>query len=151
MIAEAYTEDAIARRHLDAMVRNTEQMMKRAVLTGTAIGTVTRRPNLNDDTFTTRIDLGHKPLDAQGVSFNGGATGTLIGKTDCIPADIDAHYAKLAIDPFEYSMANRLDAMQHTVIKYVTRFRDKGGIRDLHAARKTIDMLIAHEQKKGRA
>ena len=34
------------------------------------------------------------------------------------------HYAKLAIQPMEYSMANKLDACQHTAIKYVTRFRD---------------------------
>lgn len=60
---------------------------------------------------------------------------------------IDAHYAKLAIGPFEYSMKNGLDAMQHTIIKYVTRFRDKGGIRDLEAALKTIDLLIAYEKE----
>ena len=35
-----------------------------------------------------------------------------------------SHYAKLAIQPMEYSMANKLDACQHTAIKYVTRFRD---------------------------
>lgn len=61
-----------------------------------------------------------------------------------LPA-IDAHYAKLAIQPMEYSMHNKLDAMQHTIIKYVTRFRDKGGKRDLLAARQTIDMLIEYE------
>lgn len=58
---------------------------------------------------------------------------------------IDAHYAKLPIQPMQYSMKNGLDPMQHTVIKYVTRFRDKGGMRDLLAARKTLDMLIEYE------
>ena len=59
--------------------------------------------------------------------------------------EIDAHYSKLAIQPMQYSMDNKLDPLQHTIIKYVTRFRDKGGKRDLLAARKTIDMLIEYE------
>ena len=62
---------------------------------------------------------------------------------------IDAHYTKHAIEPMEYSMANKLDAMQHTVVKYVTRFRDKHGKRDLLAARHVLDMLIAREYPNG--
>lgn len=57
------------------------------------------------------------------------------------------HYKKLAIQPMEYSMANNLDACQHTAIKYITRFRDKGGIADLHKAKHVIDMLIEFEDK----
>lgn len=57
------------------------------------------------------------------------------------------HYKKLRIQPMEYSMANGLDACQHTVVKYVTRFRDKGGVADLKKARHTIDMLIQFEEK----
>ena len=53
-------------------------------------------------------------------------------------SEIDAHYTKLAIQPMQYSMDNKLDPMQHTIIKYVTRFRDKGGLRDLLAARRTM-------------
>lgn len=55
------------------------------------------------------------------------------------------HYSKLAIQPMEYSMANKLDACQHSIIKYVTRFRDKNGLADLQKARHVIDMLIEHE------
>lgn len=62
---------------------------------------------------------------------------------------IDAHYTKHAIEPMEYSMANKLDAMQHTVVKYVTRFRDKHGKRDLLAARHVLDMLIKREYPNG--
>lgn len=57
------------------------------------------------------------------------------------------HYKDYAIQPMEYSMANGLDACQHTVIKYVTRFRQKGGIQDLEKAKHTIDMLIEFERK----
>ena len=59
------------------------------------------------------------------------------------------HYSKLKIQPMEYSMANNLDACQHTIIKYVTRFRDKAGVQDLEKARHVIDMLIEFENKKG--
>lgn len=58
------------------------------------------------------------------------------------------HYTKLKIQPMEYSMANGLDACQHTIIKYVTRFRDKNGLEDLKKARHTLDMLIEFEQDK---
>lgn len=58
------------------------------------------------------------------------------------------HYTKLEIQPMEYSMRNGLDPLQHTAIKYVTRFRDKNGIEDLMKARDCIDMLIEYE--KGR-
>ena len=58
------------------------------------------------------------------------------------------HYKRMKIQPMEFSMANGLDACQHTIIKYVTRFRDKGGVEDLRKARHTIDMLIAFEEGK---
>lgn len=58
------------------------------------------------------------------------------------------HYSKLAIQPIEYSMANKLDACQHTIIKYVTRCYDKGGIADMEKARHTIDLMIQFEIKK---
>ena len=57
------------------------------------------------------------------------------------------HYKDLAIQPMEYSMANKLDPLQHTVIKYVTRFRNKAGIDDLKKAIHSIEMLIDYEQE----
>ena len=59
------------------------------------------------------------------------------------------HYTKLelAIQPMRYSMENGLDPLQHTIIKYVTRFRDKNGIEDLEKAKHCIDMLIEFERK----
>lgn len=58
------------------------------------------------------------------------------------------HYKKLKIQPMEYSMANGLDACQHSVVRYVTRFRDKGGIQDLEKAKHCIDLLIEFEGRK---
>lgn len=57
------------------------------------------------------------------------------------------HYKKLAIQPMRFSMENKLDALQHTAIKYITRFRDKGGVQDLEKAKHCIDMLIQFEQQ----
>ena len=57
------------------------------------------------------------------------------------------HYKAMKIQPMEYSMANGLDACQHSIIKYVSRFRQKGGIADLEKARHVIDMLIEFESK----
>lgn len=55
------------------------------------------------------------------------------------------HYTKLAIQPMEYSMRNHLNACQHSVVKYITRYKDKGGIEDLRKAKHCIDMLIQYE------
>ena len=56
------------------------------------------------------------------------------------------HYTDCVIQPFEYSMANKLDPMQHTIIKYVTRFRSKNGIVDLEKAKHTLELLIEWEK-----
>lgn len=58
------------------------------------------------------------------------------------------HYTKMAIQPFQYSMANGLDPLQHTIIKYVSRFRDKNGTEDLRKAIHCIELLIEFEDKK---
>ncbi len=56
-----------------------------------------------------------------------------------------SHYKHLPIQPMEYSFRNTLDPCQHTVIKYVTRFRSKGGKEDLIKAKHCIDLLIQLE------
>jgi hypothetical protein len=58
------------------------------------------------------------------------------------------HYTDMVIQPMTYSMVNGLDACQHTIIKYVSRFRAKNGIEDLEKAKHCIDLLIEFERKK---
>jgi hypothetical protein len=58
------------------------------------------------------------------------------------------HYSALAIQPMQYSLVNNLDAAQHTAIKYITRFRAKGGVEDLRKAIHVIEMLIEFEQTR---
>lgn len=55
------------------------------------------------------------------------------------------HYKDMPIQPMEFSMLNGLDACQHTIIKYVCRFRNKGGRQDLEKAKHVIDLLIGFE------
>lgn len=57
------------------------------------------------------------------------------------------HYKKLAIQPVEYIMANGIPYMEGNAIKYLTRWRDKGGVQDLNKAKHYIEMLIENEEK----
>lgn len=52
------------------------------------------------------------------------------------------HYKQCPIQPVEYIYYNDLDYFQGNVIKYVTRYKDKGGIVDLEKARHYLDLYI---------
>ena len=58
------------------------------------------------------------------------------------------HYAKMKVQPIEYILANNVPFVEANVIKYVSRWRAKGGVEDLKKARHMLDLLIAHEEKK---
>ena len=58
------------------------------------------------------------------------------------------HYKKMAIQVVEYCHANNIPFMEGCVIKYVSRWRDKGGIADLEKAKHFLEMLIELETKK---
>ena len=58
------------------------------------------------------------------------------------------HYKKLKIQPIEYIHANGIPFAEGSAIKYLTRWRDKGGIKDLEKARHFIDLLIELETRK---
>jgi len=58
------------------------------------------------------------------------------------------HYKDLKIQPVEYIHANHIGYFEGNVIKYVTRWRAKGGTADLEKARHYIDMLIELERRK---
>lgn len=60
------------------------------------------------------------------------------------------HYKKLSIQPVEYIHANSISYFEGNVIKYVTRWRDKGGLEDLEKARHYLDLLIEFETKNAR-
>lgn len=55
-----------------------------------------------------------------------------------------SHYKKLAIQPMEYALKNKLDYAQANVVKYVTRHADKNGKEDLLKAIHNIELMIEH-------
>lgn len=65
-----------------------------------------------------------------------GALGTQVG---------GSHYTDCKIQPIEYIWANNLGFSEGNIIKYVTRWRSKGGIKDLEKAKHHIALLIEHE------
>ena len=57
------------------------------------------------------------------------------------------HYKELAIQPVEYIHANNIGYFEGNVIKYVSRWRNKNGVKDLEKAKHYIDLLIELEGK----
>ncbi|MEZ2874145.1 MULTISPECIES: DUF3310 domain-containing protein [Pseudomonas chlororaphis group] len=57
------------------------------------------------------------------------------------------HYKSLKIQPVEFIHANGIPFAEGSVIKYVTRWRDKGGIADLEKAKHFLEILIELERK----
>lgn len=61
------------------------------------------------------------------------------------------HYKDMAIQPVEYIHRNGLGFCEGAVIKYVSRWRAKDGLKDLEKARHFIDLLIQMETQGGEA
>lgn len=59
------------------------------------------------------------------------------------------HYKDLKIQPVEYIHANNIGYMEGNVIKYVSRWRAKNGVKDLEKAKHYIELLIQLEQRNG--
>ena len=52
------------------------------------------------------------------------------------------HYQSKAIQPWDYIVSNRLGYLEGNVVKYVSRWQDKGGRQDLEKARHYLDKLL---------
>ncbi len=50
------------------------------------------------------------------------------------------HYLVLAIQPFEFALTNSWDAAAFSILKYITRHRNKNGIEDLRKARHIVEI-----------
>jgi hypothetical protein len=74
----------------------------------------------------------------------------LVNSTALAKQEGGDHYKKLAIQPVEYIHANGIGYFEGNVIKYVTRWHDKGGIADLHKAKHYIELLVELELKAQR-
>lgn len=59
------------------------------------------------------------------------------------------HYVGCAIQPIEYIHANGIPFTEGCIIKYATRWRNKGGITDLEKIEHFARLLIELEQRRG--
>ena len=57
-----------------------------------------------------------------------------------------SHYKNLKIQPVEYIHANQLPYIEGNIVKYITRWRDKNGIKDLEKIKHYVDLLIELEK-----
>ena len=57
-----------------------------------------------------------------------------------------SHY-QLPIQPIEYILANGLGYCEANAVKYVSRWRNKGGVQDLKKAIHYLEMLIEQDEK----
>lgn len=58
------------------------------------------------------------------------------------------HYQGLKIQPVDFIEANNLDFNQGNIIKYVCRYKEKGGIIDLEKAKYYLERLIKNQEKE---
>lgn len=61
------------------------------------------------------------------------------------------HYCNKKIQPIEYIMGNRLEFAEGSIVKYITRWREKGGITDLEKIKHYCDFLIEEAETNGKA
>ena len=58
------------------------------------------------------------------------------------------HYKDLKIQPIEYIHANSLGYCEANVVKYISRWKSKGGLQDLKKVKHYVDLLIKLEGLK---
>jgi hypothetical protein len=57
-----------------------------------------------------------------------------------------SHYKSKAIQPWDYIASNHLGYLEGNVVKYVSRWKDKGGLEDLKKAQHYLTKLIEVNQ-----
>jgi hypothetical protein len=55
------------------------------------------------------------------------------------------HYGKNAIQPWDFIIANNIGYLEGSAIKYLCRWKDKGGVNDLRKAIHFIEKAIEVE------
>ena len=58
------------------------------------------------------------------------------------------HYKNKAIQPWDYIASNEMGYLEGNVVKYVSRWQDKGGLSDLDKAKHYLEKLIEVETDK---
>ena len=59
------------------------------------------------------------------------------------------HYcAGFEIEPLDFILKNQLDFLEGNIVKYISRYDQKGGVKDLKKAKFYLDKLIEREVSK---
>jgi hypothetical protein len=53
------------------------------------------------------------------------------------------HYDRMKIQPITFIVDNDIPFIEGNIIKYVCRWKDKGGVEDLKKAKHYLDILIS--------
>jgi len=64
------------------------------------------------------------------------------------PAQVGGTHYDTPIQPIEFIEANNLPFHESNIIKYITRWRNKNGLEDLHKAQWYLNRLIQLEESK---
>ena len=59
-----------------------------------------------------------------------------------------SHYKKYKIQPVEFIIKNNIGFVEGNIIKYILRFKEKGGVQDLLKAKHYIELLL--DSSKGK-
>ena len=82
-------------------------------------------------------------------SYDDGCGNTNSGIKEKQEQQKDLHYHKLAIEPIEYIMANKMTFPEGCIVKYISRYKDKGTpLEDLRKIKEYVDYIIEDIQKQ---
>ncbi len=95
-----------------------------------------------DEAYWTNQSEGHKRMKAVVDAMPMGT------KPSALDKQVDGgHYKDLKIQPIEFIHANNIPFAEGCAIKYLTRWRTKGGVKDLEKAKHFIELLIELESR----
>ena len=112
------------------------EMIAKAMLINFGINSITFR---DSDEYTEKLAKMDKPQDRLFPESLKSALDVQVGGD---------HYKRFAIQPIEYTHKNNLNFIQGNIIKYATRYKFKGGIKDLEKVKHYADLLIELEYGK---
>lgn len=58
------------------------------------------------------------------------------------------HYKGRQIEPWDYNIANGLPFMEGTIVKYITRWQQCGGLQDLRKVQHYVEKMIEVEKER---
>ena len=58
------------------------------------------------------------------------------------------HYTLKSIEPIDFINAHNMDFLEGNIVKYIARYKDKGGVEDLEKAEFYLRMLIQREKNE---